>query len=97
MLTTLNPKKTVEPLLTFLTCDVVYSIYFKNNVKVPLWFWAFVCKQLTLCLIYYFYFLSVFDFVSFMGLMISSYFCLLIGPSFMEFYCKKNFVRLLML
>ena len=29
----------------------------------PLWFWAFVCKQLILCMVCYLYFLSVFDFV----------------------------------
>ena len=90
----------------------------------PFWFWAFVCKQFTSCMVYYFYFLSVFVFVgmllvggqdsywpmvpitffmgcifiysktcpffflfsfslflSFMGLMTSSYFCLLMEPS----------------
>ena len=59
MLTALNPKKAVEPLLTFLMCDV-HFVYLKNIVQVPFWFWAFVCKQFTLCMVYYFYFLSVF-------------------------------------
>ena len=35
----------------------------RTMFKRPFWFWAFICEQLNSCMVYYFYFLSVFDFV----------------------------------
>ena len=76
----------------------------------PFWFWAFVCKQFTLCMVYYFYFLFVFDFI---GMLLVGgqdfrrpmvpvtfyglYFCLLKTCPFCKFYGAVNFIALAVL